>query len=116
MNRTDVAMLAEEIRRSRGTLTALGDEVRQHVMLVMMESGRCEGLRVGEIAARTNLSRPAVSHHLRILKDTGIVGMRREGTRNYYYFDAAQSLDGLIQTLVHAREILLSLPDRSEEE
>lgn len=116
MKDADVALLAAEIRRSRGTLTALGDEVRQHLMLVMMESGRCEGLRVGEIAARTNLSRPAVSHHLRILKDAGIVGMRREGTRNYYFFDAAGSLDALIQTLVHAREIMLSLPDRSEEE
>ena len=116
MKQEDVALLAEELRRSRGTLIALGDEVRQHLMLAMLESGRCNGLRVREIAARTNLSRPAVSHHLRILKDAGIVGMRREGTRNFYYFDAAESLDGLIQMLGHAREILLSLPDRSEEE
>lgn len=116
MNREEVALLARELRRNRGTLTALGDEVRQHLMLAMLESGRCEGLRVGEIAARTNLSRPAASHHLRILRDAGIVNMRREGTRNYYYFDAAESLDGLIQTLVHARALLRTLPDRSGEE
>lgn len=116
MEREEIARLADEIRRSQKVLTALGDEVRQHLMLVMMQSGQCAGLRVGEIAARTNLSRPAVSHHLQILKEAGIVGMRREGTRNYYYFDAADALDALIGALLHAKEIMRSLPDRGGED
>lgn len=40
------------------------------------------------IARKTNLSRPAVSHHLGILKDAGLIDVRREGTKNYYYFDS----------------------------
>ncbi|MEG6523627.1 ArsR/SmtB family transcription factor [Desulfotomaculum sp. 1211_IL3151] len=40
-------------------------------------------MRVGEIKAKTHLSRPAVSHHLKILKDIGIVKMREEGTKNF---------------------------------
>jgi DNA-binding transcriptional ArsR family regulator len=87
--------------------------VRQHLIIVMMGSGRCSGMRVNDIAASTNLSRPAVSHHLQILKDAGIVKVRKEGTKNYYYFDAdGEALDDLINMLGHARSIMAALPDR----
>ena len=84
----EISRLAKEFKASQKVMTALGDEMRQHLILIMMQSGECTGLRVGEIAEKTRLSRPAVSHHLQILKDAGIVKMRREATRNYYYFDA----------------------------
>jgi len=110
----EIKALSSEIEQSRKILTALGDEVRQHLILVMMQSGSCTGLRVNEIAKGTNLSRPAVSHHLQILKDAGLVKMRREGTRNYYYFDeSAASIEQLIHMLEHARRIMHGLPDRS---
>ena len=111
---SEIKKLSEEIKRSQKILIALGDEMRQHLILTMMENGDCNGMRVNEIAGYMKLSRPAVSHHLQILKDAGIVKMRREGTKNYYYFDAdMEAFDGLISTLVHAKEIMLSLPDRS---
>ncbi len=110
----ELKKLAEEFEQSRKIMTVLGDETRQHLIVIMMQSGECTGLRVEEIAARTNLSRPAVSHHLQIMKDAGLVKMRKEGTKNFYYFDeTAQFLDQLIRTLVHARDIVLRLPDRS---
>ena len=37
---------------------------------------------------RTHLSRPAVSHHLRVLREAGAVRVHRAGTRNYYYPNA----------------------------
>ena len=75
--------------------------------------GDCDGMRVNDIAEKTSLSRPAVSHHLHILKDVGIVNMRREGTKNYYYFDEnTKALDSLIAVLTHARDMVASLPDR----
>lgn len=43
------------------------------------------GIRVGEIAEKAHLTRPSVSHHLKILKESGIVAMRKEGTKNFYY-------------------------------
>ena len=110
----EINSLAEEIKSTQKILTALGDEMRQHLVLVMMQSGECSGMRVNDIAAKTRLSRPAVSHHLQILKDAGIVKMRREGTRNYYYFDAdMEAFDRLIGMLNHAKDIMLQLPDRS---
>lgn len=117
MQREETGDLAEEFKDCRKILQALGDENRQHMILEMMCMESCNGVRVGEIAARTNLSRPAVSHHLQILKAAGIVKMRREGTRNYYYFDVnAEAMNRLLQMLTHVKNIMEQLPDRSKEE
>ena len=113
----EIQTLSDEIRGTRKILTALGDEMRQHIILVMMNSGYCGGMRVNDIAAKTSISRPAVSHHLQILKDAGIVKMRREATRNYYYFDAdMEAFEQLIGMLTHAKAVMQSLPDRSGNE
>lgn len=110
----DIQTLAEEFTACQKILLAFGDENRQHLILEMMQMGECGGVRVGAITEKTHLSRPAVSHHLQILKDAGIIKMRREGTKNYYYFDAdAQAMDSLLQMLTHAKEIMKNLPDRS---
>lgn len=95
----------------RPILTALGDENRQHLILTMMRMGDCGGCRVGEITEKTHLSRPAVSHHLKILKDAGIIQVRHEGTRNYYYFDEKAE-----ELVVRARTMVQTLPDRKGEE
>ena len=114
---SEIKKLSDEIKRSQKILVALGDEMRQHLILTMMGNGDCNGMRVNDIAAYTKLSRPAVSHHLQILKDAGIVKMRREGTKNYYYFDAdMEAFDRLIGMLNHAKAIMLALPDRSGDE
>ena len=113
----DIGSLAQEFASCQKLLLALGDENRQHLILEMMQMGQCSGVRVGAITERTHLSRPAVSHHLGILKDAGLIKMRREGTKNYYYFDAdTQALDSLLQMLTHIQEIMRQLPDRSGSE
>nr|MCR5058400.1 metalloregulator ArsR/SmtB family transcription factor [Clostridiales bacterium] len=83
----DIAILAEEFKANQKVFIAIGDEVRQHILLEMLKHGNVNGMRVNDIAATTNLSRPAVSHHLQILKDAGIIKVRKEGTKNYYYID-----------------------------
>lgn len=72
---------------ARSIMTVLGDEVRQEILLALIESGGQGGIRVGEIQKRSNVSRSSVSHHLKVLLDAGMIRMRREGTRNYYYID-----------------------------
>lgn len=76
--------IADGFRTCRNAFTAIGDETRQLILLVLLEND-LSGIRVGEIAEKTHLTRPSVSHHLQILKESGIVTMRREGTKNYYY-------------------------------
>ena len=65
--------LASDFRGCRDVLIALGDENRLHLLYQMMVAENPMGIRVGEITKRTNLSRPAVSHHLKLLRDAGIV-------------------------------------------
>jgi DNA-binding transcriptional ArsR family regulator len=78
---------------------ALGDETRQQILIALLENEKI-GMRVPEITVRTHLSRPAVSHHLQILKDAGLIGMHRAGTRNYYYVDADESCWSGLKALV----------------
>ncbi len=113
----DIEEFSEKFKSCRRILLALGDTNRQHLILTMIRMGSCEGVRVGDITEKTHLSRPAVSHHLGILKEAGIVKMRREGTKNYYYFDAdADEMKKLIDMLICAENIMRSLPDRGGEE
>ena len=93
-------------RECRNAFTAIGDETRQLILLVLLESD-LSGIRVGEIAEKAHLTRPSVSHPLQILKEAGIVAMRREGTKNFYYLSADETqwkeiadLIGLIYTSV----------------
>ena len=59
---------------------ALGNPVRRAILQEL----RMGPLSVGEIASRVSVSRPAVSRHLRMLEDVGLVQMREDGTRNIY--------------------------------
>src|ERR671910_1549640 len=64
-------------------LAALSDPTRRQVF----ERLRAGGLAVGEIARDLPVSRPAVSQHLKVLKDAGLVTDRAEGTRRVYHID-----------------------------
>ena len=82
----------------------------------MLESD-CSGIRVGEITKKTHLSRPAVSHHLKILKEAGIIGMRREETKNYYYINANGTEFGrLFNVFKHINEIIDDYSDKQNRE
>lgn len=107
----EITSLASEFQACQPALLALGDENRQHLLLELMQMGKPQGARVGEIAARTHLSRPAVSHHLQILKNAGILRVRHEGTKNYYSFASdAAAFDRLLRMLRHAKRLLTELP------
>lgn len=109
-----ISTLADNFTDCSKILTAIGDETRLHLIIEMMRFGNCNGARVCEITEKTNLSRPAVSHHLQIMKSAGIVKVRKEGTKNYYYFDPEmESFERLISTLQLAMDISKRLPDRS---
>jgi DNA-binding transcriptional ArsR family regulator len=64
-------------------LQCLSDPTRRHVF----ERLRGGPKSVGVLAAGLPVSRPAVSQHLRALKDAGLVKDRSEGTRRVYYID-----------------------------
>jgi DNA-binding transcriptional ArsR family regulator len=68
---------------NRYAIEALGEPTRRRIF----ETLRDGPLPVGEIARRLPVSRPAVSQHLRVLKDAGLVADRKAGTKRLYEID-----------------------------
>jgi DNA-binding transcriptional ArsR family regulator len=68
------------VKTHEAALAALADPTRREIV----EHLRRSPLPVGELAARLPVSRPAVSQHLKVLKDAGLVAEKREGTRRVY--------------------------------
>src|SRR3954468_15199002 len=66
-------------------MTALGDPTRRAIFDRLSDGPR----PVGELAEDLPVSRPAVSQHLKVLKDVGLVLDRQQGTRRLYQVDPA---------------------------
>ncbi len=62
---------------------ALGDANRQRIVELLADEPRS----VGALAAAMPISRPAISRHLRLLKDAGLVDVTPDGTRRIYRLD-----------------------------
>lgn len=80
MNKNYMRALPKEWRPMAKVFIALGDEHRQRIMLTF-EKG--ERLTVGQIAEVSTLSRPAVSHHLKILRAAGVLEAEKIGKEVY---------------------------------
>jgi DNA-binding transcriptional ArsR family regulator len=63
--------------------TALGDSTRRAIFERLADQPRA----VGELASELPVSRPAVSQHLKVLKEAGLVVDRRAGNRRIYHLD-----------------------------
>lgn len=81
---------------------ALGDTHRQEIVLILAESER---LNVNMIVERMNLSRPAVSHHLKILLQAGLVQMQPQSRENFYSLTVDAGL-AAIRLLVEQAEVV----------
>lgn len=75
---------------------ALSDPARQDIILLLAER---EPLSVNEIAEHSNLSRPAISHHLKIMRDIHLVSIEQKGTQRYYSLSLDQSVLQLKQLI-----------------
>lgn len=78
----------------------LQDENRQKILMQLFDYGE---MNVLEITDRMELSRPAVSHHLKLLLNVGIVSSRKEGKENYYKVELEEAV-ALVRTLLESLE------------
>lgn len=60
---------------------AISDPRRREILRLV----RDRELAAGEIAARFDVTRPTISQHLTVLRNAGLVGERRDGTRRLYH-------------------------------
>lgn len=64
----------------QSTIQALAEPRRRDILELIRE----RELTAGEIASGFDVTRPAISQHLGVLKEAGLVSERREGTRRFY--------------------------------
>lgn len=98
----DCKQIRDLFEESLPLFTALGDPLRQQLIILMIEGERKS---VAELAAKTNLSRPTVSHHLKVLKNAHILAEEKVGTKTYYspkmgkYFEPIKELVNIVTEL-----------------
>jgi DNA-binding transcriptional ArsR family regulator len=71
------------VATNQSALTALADPTRRAIVETLADGP----LPVGRLAQRLPVTRPAVSQHLKVLKEAGLVRERAEGTRRVYRLD-----------------------------
>jgi len=101
MNRNYLKAIPREWRTISRAFTALGDEHRQRILLTF-EPG--ERLNVGQIVEVSTLSRSAVSHHLKLLREAGVLESEKVGKEVYYWVNKAFLDESLCAVLEFIRE------------
>lgn len=91
---------------------ALADSERLLILLKLFYAGP-NGKNVTELSGKTRLSRPAVSHHLKVLKAARIVNSRKDGTQVYYSLNAKEKI-AKIEMLVNSLMGHLKLIDSEQ--
>ena len=92
MNRNYMRAIPKEWRNISKVYTALGDEHRQRILLTF-EPG--ERLNVGQIVEVSTLSRSAVSHHLKLLREAGVLQSQKEGKEVYFWINREFVIDAM---------------------
>ncbi len=97
---------SEEFKGCAPIFIALGDITRQKICLDLA-SAPCEGINVAELSAKTTLSRPAISHHLKVLKDAKIIVPEKRGTQIFYKLKLKEAFTTLKAFIDTTEEILI---------
>ena len=86
------------------TFIALGDHARQNICLNLATSQ--DGLNVKQLTELSNLSRPAISHHLKVLKDCNLIEANKKGTQIFYQLSLKDCFLEIKQLVALVDEIL----------
>ena len=100
MNRNYMRAIPREWRNISKVYTALGDEHRQRILLTFSPGER---LNIGQIVGVSTLSRTAVSHHLRSLREAGVLESRKEGKEVYFWINKAFLIEAMETVVSYIR-------------
>ena len=101
MNRNYLRAIPREWKTISRAFTALGDEHRQRILLTF-EPG--EKLNVGQIVEVSTLSRSAVSHHLKLLRESGVLDSEKVGKEVYFWINKGFLENSLAAVLAYIKE------------
>ena len=86
MNKDEIQALEDSFAETGIILEALSSKIRQDIILELV---KCypRGLRIGEINKKKCITRPTMSHHMKLLCKANLIGYNKMGTKNYYYLN-----------------------------
>ncbi len=87
----------ELIAHAAGFFRVVGDETRMKILCAIAENELC----VNDIAAAVEMTKSAVSHQLKLLKDRGLIKSRRDGKNIFYSLDDQHVVDILEIAFTH---------------
>ena len=87
---------------------AMSDEYRQQLIMDIAEAGR-EGINVSNLSAKSNLSRPAISHHLKVLKESGLIKPKKIGTQIFYQLNLTENFKTVSELIASMENILAKM-------
>lgn len=85
--------MEQQFKKYIPLLDALKDENRHAIILLLARNK--SGLNVNTIAEHIQLSRPAISHHLKVLRQAGFVDYEKKNVENYYVLTIRKPLEQL---------------------
>jgi len=104
----------ELFNRCSPMFLAMGDSARQQLLLDIAAKND-EGVNIADLIVDMNLSRSAVSYHLKILKDAGLISTKKFGTQVKYYIGAEKNVE-LVQKLINLIQELFVQRGKKESE
>ena len=87
----------DNVERLASTLAVLGESARLSIVVYLMD----KSASVGEITEFLGMSQPAISHHLRLLKDARILRAEKKGKQVYYSINDSHVKNIIESGLVH---------------
>lgn len=102
-----MALLTSDLDGLAKQLWAIGDPVRLQILRILPTEPTCENAcNVSKIAERIGLSQPATSHHLRILRQAGIITNEKKCRDMIYWvqLDAASAVTDALRELLSGSE------------
>lgn len=87
---------------------ALGDEFRQQLLIDIAAAGD-KGINVTDLSETAKLSRPAISHHLKVLKDMGLIVPQKTGTQIFYKISIHKDLQKLSEFIDSIQNVIETL-------
>ncbi len=88
------------LAESANLINIFAEKNRRQIIIALGNSD--DGLNVTDITAMVNISRPAVSHHLRLMREAGVIDMRSNGVEHIYFLTLTapvQQLQATFSTL-----------------
>jgi ArsR family transcriptional regulator len=103
MNSNEITLedVLQSFRACAPVFNALGDKYRQDIVMLLAQDER---LNVNQIAERMPLSRPAISHHLKVLLQADLITLERVSRENFYSLTLDTALADL-RKLVEQAEV-----------